>query len=88
MEKQPPTKNHSVKLFSREKAELDGVCKVLSYGENEICLDTACGRMTVLGESMKIEHFDENDGSLCFSGKINSLKYAAPKIPLVKRLFK
>ncbi len=81
-------KLHTISLEARKKCTMQGVTRVTSYGENELCLDTGEGRLIVLGKGIKIEGFDEESGELRFSGEVSSLKYAAAKLPLIKRIFK
>jgi sporulation protein YabP len=88
IENQSPKKEHSLNLVNREKATLTGVSKVLSYGDNELCLETSYGKMEILGNTLKIERFDETQGTLSFSGKINAIKYAFERQPLIRRIFK
>ena len=81
-------KPHSITIVDREKGNLSGVKAVLSYGADELCIDTHQGKLTVIGEGLKIEKFDESEGTLCFSGKVDGVKYATAKAPLIKRIFK
>ena len=88
MENQPVKKRHSFTLDSRAKGTMNGVEEVLSYGDDELCLSTSEGRLTVCGKELKIEKYNTEDGSLTFSGRVSSLRYAEKKPPLYKRLFK
>ncbi|MFR5062418.1 MAG: YabP/YqfC family sporulation protein [Christensenellales bacterium] len=88
MENQPVKKRHSFTLDSRSKGTMNGVEEVLSYGDDELCLGTSEGRLTVIGKGLKIEKYNTEDGSLTFSGRVNSLRYDEKKPPLYKRLFK
>lgn len=88
METTQNRKLHSFSVQNREKASLCGIEKVLSYGDDEICVLSSCGRITVSGKSLKIEKFDETEGTLCFSGSVDCIKYSTAKQPLLKRIFK
>ena len=79
---------HSITLDERKKATLTGVNEVLSYGEEELCISTTDGNLTVKGKNIKIVKFGAEEGTLCFTGEIDLLKYAGAKTPFVKRLFK
>lgn len=75
-------------MTDRKKAALTGVKSVDSMGSSELIITTVLGKMEVKGSDLKIVKFDENDGNLTFTGNIDSVKYAAPKQSLIKRIFK
>ena len=79
---------HTVQLLSRKEGNLTGVEKVISSSETALVLATADGGLTVCGSGLKINHFDAGDGTLRFEGTVNSLKYSAAKVPVLKRIFK
>lgn len=80
--------SHSVNMTDRNKAAMTGVAKVEGATETEIELFTALGRLVVTGTELKIAKFDESDGNLTITGKIDCIKYAVVKPPLIKRIFK
>ena len=49
---------------------------------------TGEGGLTITGADLKLEKYSVEDGNLTFSGRVNALKYAGAKVPLVKRIFK
>lgn len=75
-------------MTDRKKAVMTGVAKVDGATETEIELTTALGRLIVTGTGLKIAKYDDTDGNLTLIGNIDSLKYAAAKTPLIKRIFK
>lgn len=75
-------------MTDRKKAALTGVNTVDSASGNELSLTTVLGKLEIKGSDLKIVKFDENDGNLTFTGNIDSVKYAAPKQSLLKRIFK
>lgn len=79
---------HGITLNGRKGGSLTGVKEVLSYSDEQLILDTAEGALTVSGKELKIGKFSSLDGTLAFSGQINALKYDAPSVPLLKRIFK
>ena len=79
---------HGVTLESRRSGSLTGVKEVLSYSDEQLLLDTSEGKLTVTGKELKIGKFSSADGTLTFSGQVNALKYSAPSVPLLKRIFK
>ena len=88
MENQTLKKRHALTIDCRNKGSLTGVEEVLSYGDDELCLFTSEGRLTVTGKELKIVKFNTEDGSLNFTGKVNAFKYEEKKPPLLKRIFK
>ncbi|MCH5154273.1 MAG: YabP/YqfC family sporulation protein [Clostridiales bacterium] len=86
----PQTKftSHSVNMTDRKKAVMTGVAKVDGATDTEIELTTALGRLLVTGTGLKIAKYDDTDGNLTLLGNIDSIKYAAAKAPLLKRIFK
>ena len=87
---QPSVNNavHSVTLDERKKATLSGANEVLSYSEEELVVATTSGNLTIKGKNIKIVKFGAQENTLCFTGEIDSLKYATAKAPLIKRIFK
>ncbi len=82
------TQTHAITLSERKSGTLSGVTAVLSYSEEELCLSCIPGKLIISGKGLKIVSFDEKSGGLELVGEVNSVKYAAKKQPLVKRLFK
>ncbi|MDE6200281.1 MAG: YabP/YqfC family sporulation protein [Clostridiales bacterium] len=80
--------SHSVNMTDRKKAVMTGVSKVDGATETQIDLTTALGRLIVTGSALKIAKFDDADGNLTLQGNIDSIKYAAARVPLIKRIFK
>lgn len=79
---------HALTVDSRSSAQATGVVEVLGFTDSELVLSTSLGSLSVKGSELKIVKFNQADGSLAFSGKINSIAYAAPKQSIIKRLFK
>ena len=80
--------SHRFDMNDRKKASLTGVSKVESSNATELILITCLGKLEIRGSELKISRFDVADGSLTLTGNIDSVKYAAPKQSLVKRIFK
>lgn len=75
-------------MTDRKKAVMTGVSKVDGATETQIDLTTALGRLIVTGTALKIAKFDDADGNLTLQGNIDGIKYAAARVPLLKRIFK
>ena len=81
-------KPHSFEVDNRNKCSMTGIEKVISSSETSINIISSCGGMEISGKQLKISKYDMEDGTLCFEGEIDCIKYSAPKVPLLKRLFK
>lgn len=81
-------KPHSFSINDRTSCSMNGIEKVISSSDDQIIVISSCGEMEISGKNLKIIKFDVEDGSFCFEGEIDGVKYSAPKVPLLKRLFK
>lgn len=81
-------KPHSFEVKDRSDCSMSGIEKVISSSETSILVVSSKGGMEISGKKLKINMFDIDDGALCFEGEIDCIKYSAPKVPLLKRLFK
>ena len=89
MEKrQSEQKPHSFEVNNRSSCSMTGVEKVISSSESLISIVSSCGAMEINGKQLKISKFDVSDGTLNFEGEIDCIKYSAPKVSLLKRIFK
>jgi|GEM_PF-1510554 len=79
---------HTVTLVSRSKVSLTGVENVLGASEEIVNLVTTEGTLSLFGKDLKIQKFSIEEGLLVLAGTIDCIKYAAIKMPLLKRLFK
>ena len=67
---------------------MTGIKEVLSYSPAEIALDSSKGRVTITGSDLKITKYNESDGALSLTGKVNAIRYDEKKPPLLRRIFK
>lgn len=79
---------HSVNITDRKKVVMSGIVKVDCATAAEISLCACLGRLLITGSELQIVKFDESDGNLAIAGNIDGIKYASPRVPLFKRLFK
>lgn len=80
--------SHSVTMADRKKLSATGITSVDGASDNQIELCSCMGRLIVSGSELKIVKFDDADGNLTLTGNIDGIKYAAAKVPLIKRIFK
>ena len=88
MEGQKIARPHSISITDRSSGTVTGVEKVLSVSPELIAVKTVLGDMSVSGKNLDVNSFSEKDGALSFSGNVDSIRYARPKEPLLKRIFK
>ncbi len=70
-----PDMSHRIYADNRERLEISGVSKVLSFDEETFVLDTVKGRMTVKGENLHIISFNTETGDLSAEGKLHAFAY-------------
>ena len=79
---------HSVIIEKRSKINLSGILDVLSFDEQTVVLKTEMGDLTIKGESLKVNCFAVETGSLSLEGEFAALAYSSgTKKNLKARLF-
>ncbi len=66
---------HRITMESRESMEVRGVTDVISFDEESVVLDTACGGLSVEGSSLHIHVLSIEQGIVTMDGKIDSVSY-------------
>ena len=67
---------HTLLLDQRKKLTLMGVSDVLRFDEEEICLDTDLGTLTVSGNSLHINRLNVDNGEMIIEGEIDGCVYS------------
>lgn len=79
---------HSVIIEKRSKISFSGILDVLSFDEQTVVLKTEMGDLTIKGESLKVNNFAVETGTLSLEGKFSALAYTSVnKKNLKSRLF-
>lgn len=81
----------NVIIENRKRLNISGVKDVPSFDDETIALDTALGKMTVKGEGLQIESFNNQTGDLVATGKLYAVVYLSDTKSsggLLSRLFK
>ena len=68
-------REHDIKLFGRKEMSISGVREVVSFDEESVIFSTACGRMTVEGEGLRVGVWDTERGTLKIEGKVRAVYY-------------
>ena len=82
---------HNVIIENRNKLVLSGVNEVESFEEDNVCLKTTKGDLTIRGNEMKMESFQAEIGDLVMRGNIYALVYVndtGAKEGFFSRIFK
>ena len=83
-------KKHTLSIGTRTHATISGVCKVESFDEGTVELQTDCGQLTVEGEGMHVGTLDIERGIVELDGQINGVYYSnatSPKKGFRARIF-
>ena len=67
---------HTLLLDQRKKLTLMGVSDVLRFDEEEICLDTDLGLLTVSGSGLHINRLNVDNGEMVIEGDIDGCVYS------------
>ena len=67
---------HTLTVRARKSAAIEGVLELESFDEESVIFSTACGRMTVEGEGLRVGVWDTERGVLKIEGTVNALYYA------------
>ncbi len=81
----------NVIIENRKRISVSGVKDVTSFDDETVLIDTALGKMTLKGENLRIESFNNTTGDLCASGKLYAAVYmsdAKMSGGFLSRLFK
>ena len=66
-------------LINRSELLIGGVISIDSFDEEFLEIDTKLGKVSVEGESLKIEEFIQSSGKIKINGKINGFFYRGEK---------
>lgn len=81
---------HNVIIEQCKKINMTGVNEVKAFDDETVVLDTACGTLTVKGDSLIINSFSASTGDLLMEGQICGFAYFDGERGkgALKRLFK
>ena len=86
----PDNVEQKLRLFNREKLELEGVLEVIDFDENKVRLETNLGNLIIEGTDLKMKHLDLDSKELQIAGYVEEIKYdkVFKANNFFKRLFK
>ena len=83
---------HTLQMEDRERVRIGGVTEVMSFDEEGIMMETACGLLMLKGAGLHIGKLDLDSGDVTVDGTIDSITYAdggfGEKHSLLGKLFR
>ena len=70
---------NNIIIENRERANISGVCEVLNFDENEVCMNTTQGKLTLLGDGLHVEKLNLDIGEISVVGRIDGMEYTGVK---------
>ncbi|OFI06569.1 spore protein YabP [Clostridium acetireducens DSM 10703] len=70
-------KKSNLNLQDRKRLSISGVIEVISFNEEQIVLNTNLGSLVIMGEDLKMNKLDVQNGDVMISGMINSCVYTS-----------
>lgn len=67
--------SHRIELLERKHLEVRGVTDVISFDEQTVLLNTACGRMEIEGSGLQIHVLSTEEGIVALDGVVHSMHY-------------
>jgi sporulation protein YabP len=67
--------SHHISVVAREAMEIHGVNDVVSFDEQAVILNTACGGMSVEGNALHVRVLNVEQGIVTLDGHIDSIVY-------------
>ena len=74
-EEKRKTGRHILHLEERERATVSGVLEVVSFDEEGILLETACGMLMLKGTGLHVGRLDLESGDVAVNGCVDSIVY-------------
>lgn len=72
---QNQSENQELFLKGRKTLSLTGVKEVEGFDEENVLLETLCGRMTITGEGLHVSVLDVEKGVVTLQGRVDGLFY-------------
>ena len=66
---------NNIIVENRERANISGVCEVISFDEREVSMNTTQGRLTLLGEGLHVEKLNLDIVEIAVTGRIDGFEY-------------
>lgn len=87
-----PQGSHIVHIDNRQRIDVSGVTKVVTFNENSVVLNTIMGSIEIKGKSMRVNKLNVDTGDMLIEGEVHSLVYLSKdkgiKGSTLKKLFK
>ncbi len=87
-----PQGSHIVHIDNRQRIDISGVTRVITFNEDNVVLNTIMGTIEMKGKGMKVNKLNVDTGDMLIEGEITSLVYSSKekgkKGSTLKKLFK
>lgn len=87
-----PQGNHIVHIDNRQRIDISGVTKVVTFNEDSVVLNTIMGSIEIKGKNMRVNKLNVDTGDMLIEGEVLSLIYSSrdkgKKGSTLKKLFK
>lgn len=86
--------DHNLTMKSCREMKLTGIREVKSFDENEIEMDSVCGRLVIRGEALHVTSLILEKGEASLDGTIREIQYSDKTFPgksgqsLLSRMFR
>ena len=67
---------HTLYIEEREKVRIGGVLEVLSFDEEGVMMETACGLLLLKGSGLHMGKLDLESGDVAVEGSVDSVTYS------------
>jgi len=67
---------HTLHMEEREKIHIGGVLEVLSFDEECVMMETACGLLLLKGTGLHMGKLDLDSGDVTVDGTVDSITYS------------
>ena len=71
---------HGFSLENRRAMKIQGVTDAVSFDEQTVVLETACGRMEIGGTGLQVEVLNLRDGVVELQGTVDTITYFANEL--------
>lgn len=66
---------HFLSLSARKELKITGICRVISFDDSYVLLNSSMGDIDVSGRDLKIDALDLDSGLALISGEISGINY-------------
>ena len=92
MENSKAAQSHILHIDNRNRVDITGVTKVITFNEDNVILNTVMGVLNIKGRNMQMNKLNVENGEMSIEGEITAFAYTSKendkKESMLKKLFK